>query len=291
MEFNAWTVLTLLSRLLIYISTACSIGGIFFWQTLYKFDAGTSWLFKYIIGFCLLGFLAGLFSFLVQVGSLADNSAIGMFDADLISLLARTAIGTASGLQLAGFLTMALSLYFVGKIKMPLVSEIICLLPGPIILLVSYSVTGHLADGNYIDRGIVGLHVLMMSFWIGSLYPLWRLSQKTSSGNLHGIMADFGRLAMYFVAILVICGLWLIYILIDNLDVLLKTPYGLGLLLKLMLVGALLLLAASNKYKWVPKLSDAGSGNQLSVSILLEIVIGLLVLLTTAIMTAVIGLD
>jgi putative copper resistance protein D len=80
-------------------------------------------------------------------------------------------------------------------------------------------------------------------------------------------------------------------ILIKDVHTLVSTGYGRGLLLKLMLVGSLLLLAASNKWLTVPHLHQEGFRNRLSRAIVLEMVLASLIFLVTGIITTIIGIE
>ena len=72
---------------------------------------------------------------------------------------------------------------------------------------------------------------------------------------------------------------------------LVTTDYGRGLGAKILLVVTLLLIAARNKLKLTPAISKPGVGVKLALSIRIELLIALLILLTTAIITVIIGTE
>ncbi|MDG2090813.1 MAG: hypothetical protein P8J61_06880 [Gammaproteobacteria bacterium] len=48
------------------------------------------------------------------------------------------------------------------------------------LLAYSFTLIGHVAELNLIGGFAIGLHVLGISLWIGSLYPLWYLWDSPS---------------------------------------------------------------------------------------------------------------
>ena len=82
---------------------------------------------------------------------------------------------------------------------------------------------------------------------------------------------------------------WLSIQLVGSIDALVTTSYGQVLLFKLILVNSILLLAARHKFKLVPALNNSTGREMLSKSISIEIVIALAILLTTSVLTSLVG--
>ena len=130
-----------------------------------------------------------------------------------------------------------------------------------------------------------------MSLWMGSLYPLWKMSHKISGRSLRKLMEAFGRIAAFIVGILILCGITIAFFLFKDLNTLIYTSYGHGFVLKLAFVGSILLLAAFNKWFLTPRLEEPLFAQYLSCAILFEMYLGLLILLTTSYITTVVGID
>src|SRR5690606_38952696 len=103
-------------------------------------------------------------------------------------------------------------------------------------------------------------------------------------------MQMFGRLAMAIVAILLLCGFFLAYRLVGSFTTLATDPYGWGLIVKIALVLALLFIAAGNKWLITPNLLKNGVVRRLSGAIRGELAFALMILLTTGIITTLVGI-
>ena len=107
---------------------------------------------------------------------------------------------------------------------------------------------------------------------------------------LHKVMHQFGYYSSYIVSLLILCGLIVGYQLIGSIQSLFFTSYGQIFLCKLALVIGILLIAAHHKFNLVANLIKSEQGKQtLARSIQWEMVIALLVLLTTTWLTTVVG--
>ena len=101
-------------------------------------------------------------------------------------------------------------------------------------------------------------------------------------------MARFSRLGIGLVATLVITGIAMLLSLIDVAD-LFTTDYGRLMLLKLMAFTALLIIAALNKWRYVPALSLPGGNQKLVRSIDREICGAAALLVVAAVLTTALG--
>ncbi|MGB4248652.1 MAG: CopD family protein, partial [Pseudohongiellaceae bacterium] len=162
---------------------------------------------------------------------------------------------------------------------------------GIVILLYSFTTSGHLANADVLVQLALVLHVMTVSLWIGSLYPLLRFSQTHEPSSIQQIMHTFGKVATWIVSVLLLCGLSLAWLLLGGVSDLVTTNYGKGLGVKIVLVVTLLLIAARNKLRLTPAMLQPGIGARLSLAIRIEILIALLILLTTAIITVIIGTE
>jgi putative copper resistance protein D len=98
----------------------------------------------------------------------------------------------------------------------------------------------------------------------------------------------FGLVASFTVPALIIAGGYMSYTLVGSIAALTQTGYGQALIIKVVLVGVLLGLAAANKLRFIPKLSagDSIAANHLAKSISVEWSVVLIVLAVTAVLTS-----
>jgi len=165
---------------------------------------------------------------------------------------------------------------------------------GSLVLLASIGASGHAAE-NVIHMVADSLHLLAAGLWIGALFALLVLVIVSANSNLEILrtaLLRFSGIGTGVVAVLVLSGLVNSWFLIgfDKIDQLLVSRYEQILLLKLLLFGAMLLLAAANRFRLTPRLAAAlESGGApwdpirlLSMSILTETILGIAVLTAVA---------
>lgn len=290
---SIWEFLTLTCKLLIYASTAGAVGGTFSVRLLAHHSAIQISMRRYIRWSCVAGVAASSAFFFFQVGAIADLGLRGMFDADLIGILIQTSNGSSAFTRTAGFAMMGLAaVESISTSRFRRIAPSICLtIGGVVILLYSFTTSGHLANADVLVQFTLVLHVLTVSLWVGSLYPLLRFSRTDELSSIQQIMHTFGKVANWIVLILLSCGLLLAWLLLEGVSDLVTTDYGRGLGVKVILVVALLLMAARNKLRLTPAMLQPGVGARLSLAIRIEILIALLILLTTAIITVIIGTE
>lgn len=231
--------------------------------------------------FAVLGSVATILAFSLRGANLTGDVS-GMTDPEILGLLWTTPVGTALLLRLVG-----LSLLFVG-LFMGRVGTWISVLGG-VIAIWSFDHVGHVSgrDTTLLDIALT-LHLLAVAMWIGVLTPLKRLA---SSSKTYASAADvghrFGVVASATVPVLVIVGGYMGYHLVGSFPALVGTGYGQALIIKVLLVGLLLGLAAANKLRFIPalRIGDPAAANHLSRSISVEWLVILAVLGTTAVLT------
>lgn len=292
MSLSLWALFTLLSRITLYASVASAIGGLFASVLLVRHRESATAIRRYTFWGCVAGIIATLIGFGVQVGALSDQGLKGMVDSTMMAILWQASVGTAIALQLSGFLLIGAATGWLLKTqKTNNVFIKALMLLGGLSLLASFSQVGHFAEQPLLGKIAISLHVLAMSLWMGSLYPLWQVSRTTDIPEIQRSMERFGQVATVIVGVLVASGVLMATMLLKDFHTLFFTPYGQGLLLKLTLVGSLLLLAASNKWLTVPRLMQPGFSTRLSRAIAFEMCVGAFILLITGIITIIIGID
>lgn len=183
------------------------------------------------------------------------------------SILLETPIGTAWLVRM-GALIIALVALFVPRLAHA--SRLATILLAGIVALSSLVWTGH-AGATEGDLGLVHktsdmLHMIAAAVWIGGIaafllilqIPLDRLwGDRLTIG--HRALEGFARIGTICVAVIAITGIVNSQILmgVSNVWNLFDTRYGQLLFLKLLLVGAMLLLAAKNRWRLTPDLGVA----------------------------------
>ena len=233
------------------------------------------------VAFAVLGLIATILAFSLRGANLTGDVS-GMTDPEMLGLLWTTPVGTALLLRLVG-LGLLIAGLFMGRVG-TWVSVL-----GGVIAIWSFDHVGHVSsrDTTLLDIALM-LHLLAVALWIGVLTPLKRLA---SSSNTYASAADvghrFGVVATVTVPVLIILGGYMGYELVGSFSALISTGYGQALIIKVLLVGLLLGLAAGNKLRFIPALraGDTAAANHLSKIISIEWLVILAVLGTTAVLT------
>ena len=297
MELSLWALALLTCKLSIYLGFVAVVGGV---TTLLVFGSSAKMLGcsldRYLWLSTGLALLSTILAFFVQVGALADSGFSGMWHPLFRTILWNSAVGESTlwrglgfALMLVVLATLLTSREFAGagwlRILM-FVFWIIALYP----LVFSFSLVGHVAELNLLAQLALSLHVLAIAWWMGALWPLWLSCKKLDQKSLYRIMHRFGQMARYAVALLIGSGVLVVIQLLDSISALWVTEYGRILSIKLVGVSAILLLALFHKMRLVPALlSQPKNSIRLARSIQVELVLGSLILLTTAVLTTLVG--
>lgn len=284
---DIWTLLTVATKVLIYLSTAGVIGGLFcLW--LLKPHGLERPIQRYMLVAGLAGLAATAASFPVHTGAAFGEGIAGAFDPDIASIIWETNVGDSTGARLLGFILTLAGMWVAWRGFRYLGHTLV--IAGAVSLLFAFTQTGHLHDDS---RGgvLLAIHLLGIALWLGSLYPLWRASNSHQIAQLQASMDRFGQTAVAFVGALVVCGVLMILLLVQPLSGLVNSAYGWLLLTKLALVSLLLALGAINKLYIVPRLARAGYTRRLRLSIVTEMTVGLAIMMITAVLTTVVGPD
>ena len=293
MVAETWIYATWLVKVFLYLGVAFVIGGSFCYFLLGRYVEIKATILKYITIGAGLGFLSSALGFFILVGSFANTGLSGMWDINYVNILMSTPIGHTHVIRTISF---ALLLLFM-VVKLSKGTNQISKIEGTIfvILLIpivfSFSQLGHVTNLTLFAQVLLSIHVLVMSLWMGALYPLWKTSQKINGLPLKERMHLFGRIAAFIVGILLACGASIALLLIKDFNTLLNTPYGHGFIIKILFVLSILLLAAFNKWYFTPRLQDPKFAKKLGYAILFEMSLGLSILLTTGYITTVVGIE
>ena len=290
---ETWIYATWLVKVILYLGIAFVIGGAFCYFLLGRYVEIKETILKYMTIGTGLGLFSSVLGFFILIGSFANTGLSGMWDSNYINILVNTPTGHVSIIRSISF--ALLLIFMIVKLSKGTIDisktegAIFTILLTPIVL--SFSQLGHVTNLPLFAQALLSIHVLVMSLWMGSLYPLWKTSKKINGLPLKERMHLFGQIAAFIVGILIACGLSIALLLFKDFNTIINTPYGHGFIIKILFVLSILLLAAFNKWYFTPRLQDPKFAKQLGYAILFEMSLGLLILLATGYITTVVGIE
>lgn len=287
-EWSIWILAIGVNKYLLYLCIAASAGSVFMLNQT-KDNRFKTWSWRYGLVGSVLGFLLAISDFFLQVGLFADAGWVGLVDSSYIQMMWESPLGTQLLYRLLGFVVLIAVLIWISRQEQ--MSKLLGGMALSALLLLGFASTqaGHTVEQSLWARLALGLHFLLGLWWIGCLWPLARSCQILSKTDLQVLMQGFGTIASVLVPILLLAGLGLAYALSGSLQHLLTSAHGQLLLIKIILVVGLLSLAAHHKLKLVPQLQNSQQAVILQRSIQRELVLGLVVLLVTAVLSSVLA--
>lgn len=293
-EMTIWDYTNIVSKLLIYLGVAAAIGGPFV-AALINPAVNKKSIINYIAICSVVGFIAVIVNFFIQVGAFSEAGLSGMFDTDMVNFLWQSAVGDSVVWRLLAFTVLGGALFF-GNFNaryetFNLKHAIFTFLYITAIFSFAYSFTfvGHSADIGGGAKWLIVFHVVAMAWWIGALYPLWLSCQLLQSAALYQLMCLWGKIALFMVGLLIVCGISLLFLFLANPLELFTSQYGQVMLLKLILVVTILLIAAYHKLHLVEEVQAEASNHKLQKSIKNEMLIAVMILAVTAMLSYVLG--
>ena len=295
----SWELLSVLSKVFIYLGAASALGGAF---CLLNYNDGRRATLRQVLSLHLVGALLGLqavaAAFLAQVGTANGSGLSGAFDRDMAGLLLSTQLGDLSLFRAVGFaIWIGSGLFFyqtmLQQTRAPrrlFYQRLFAVNAfGFIFLLLSFRFGGHVSVQSLPVQFALAVHFTMFALWIGALCPLLTISRTEQFAELKVSLERFSKHAVVIVSLLLFSGLALMLSLIHSAAELFTTAYGIALILKILLVIGLVAIAAVNKYIIVPRLLLQTDTAQFQRSVRLEIVVALLLLLLTAYLSTALG--
>jgi putative copper export protein len=200
----------------------------------------------------------------------------GVLDPAMQSMALHSSQGTAFVVRMAGLVLIAASL--------PLAGPRIALL-GSVLAVASFTLTGHTSVNPHrpAAAALLTLHLLVVAFWMGSLWPLYLTANGKSHAAAARLIDAFSRIAAWLVPIIIVAGLALTALLVPGLSTF-EQPYGQLLLAKVATFAVLMALATLNKWRFGPA-CEVGDTRAFKRTVVLEYVLICLVLAITATMT------
>lgn len=299
-DLNGWLAGQVICKLFVYFGAAVASGGMFCLWLTPSAQSLISVVKKYFLVAILLALLASILGFFLKVGYLAESGIGGMFDRLYMTILWGSSVGSSTAWQIGGFSLLLLGCFCLigdthlsnnrtkGRWFTYLISMLFGL--GSVIVVSSIAIVGHAASIDLVAQIGIGLHVFAGLWWLGSLVPLQLACSRLSVQPLQQLMHRFSQVAVGIVLLLMVSGGWVAWQLFASLTELFTTNYGRIFLIKICLVIGLLSLALWHKARLVPRLLQSPkTAEQLMHSIRIETVIGMALLIATAILTTVVG--
>ena len=278
-----WTVLVPLGKFVAYVLSLLVVGtGLFILHFKSMLSLPTfTYCQKLIFQSSLAGLMVAPLLFLLVAGNIGGDLASAI-DPLMISIAFSSKAGQAVLLLFLGFLLVSFWSYLLPKQIWTIV------LAGFSCILISFSIYGHSTINGYTSQLLIVLHLLAISYWVGSFLPLrYSTYRDIEDEKLFQIAHKFGIYAVYYILVLIMAGVSLGTILVGSLNGLLYSTYGQVFLLKLSLVSILLGIGAMNKFKLVPNLQSNRKANavKLRKSIGREIIILAFILVISSIVS------
>jgi putative copper resistance protein D len=204
----------------------------------------------------------------------------GVLDPSLQAMVFDSSMSTAWIWRMIGLTLIAGTILRDGKVATTVG------LIGVAAVIVAFLFVGHSAIHSH--RGwlasFLAIHLAVVAFWFGSLVPLYVVSRDERAPLAAEIVNDFSRLAVWLVPVILLVGVLMAVLLIDRWTVF-REGYGLSLIAKALGFGALMGLAALNKWRYGPALAAASGAGTFQRTVAIEYVLICAVLMTTAVMT------
>lgn len=277
-----WIVLNPIIKFLLYIAVFGSVGTLVFIFHFYRlltplqldYCSSTSQKFTKV------GVLVSFISILSIPGNMSGD-LIGIIDINMVNLSIDTLALKASLLLFFGFIliyflpTNFKKIFFIGNTL------------AIFIILFSFIVIGHSTKGGILTQSLVTIHLIGLSYWIGSLLPLKKMCNIADFKELKTITHSFGNYAVFYILALLIAGSIFSLILISDISNLSNTIYGNVLMIKMLFAMLLISLGALNKLFLVPRLdiNNATTIIKLKKSINVEMIIVLIIFFLTSLLT------
>jgi putative copper export protein len=236
-----------------------------------------------------LGWAAALAAMPLVAGHYALEAArmagdmSGVLDPSLQGMVWNSSNRAALTCRLAGLLLIAMGLQGVDGRWARLA------VPGAVLVILAFTLTGHTSVNahHWVLAGMLMVHLLVIAFWFGALWPLYIASLRETPARASEIVERFSTVATWLVPVILLAGTVMAVLLLPNLSAL-SEPYGQLLIAKVVGFALLMGLAAANKWRLGPTLihGEAQSGRWFRRAVAAEYVLIAAVFAITAVMTS-----
>ena len=279
---DIWIIFTPILKVLLYIATFGSVGSFLFSLQFGKqLTAEQQTYCNYLTHKSnLIGAVTALLMILSGAGNLGGDLT-SVIDLSLLQLAIESKSGVGYSTAFTGFAVMLIAHSLRGNAKR------FVLMIGSVAILFSATMSGHSQLGGVLTQSLLMVHLFGIAFWLGALLPFRWICMQPDTNNLGALAHRFGVLAMGYVSLLLSAGLGYAYLLLGDVSLIFTTRYGNVLLIKIVLAGALLSLAALNKFKLVPSLeiTSPQAVRRFQSSVKFEIALVIVILITSSLLT------
>lgn len=206
----------------------------------------------------------------------------GLWDPSLHEAALHSAIGEVFGLRVLGLSMLALALRRRGA------DVHAAGIVGATLAVAAFLLSGHTAvhPRRWMLGPLLATHLLIVAFWLGALPALCLASKCEPAAAAAKVVEAFSAVAVRLVPIIFVTGLAMAALLVPSWAVF-RRPYGQLLLVKTGGFGALMGLAAMNKWRLGPGIARGNPPALLTLraSIATEFALLIAVLAVTAVMT------
>ena len=288
MQISDWSVFLLLIKLVVYVATA-AMAGCLVLRVLNRHSEITDDKLP-VFNSLSAGLIASILQVFVKAGSMAESGFSGMTDAFMLEIIWQSVIGDQAVVRIPAFI-FAIVIVAAWKKNIPSVTNFnfVLTLFTLMIIISSFTFTGHSAEKNLLIKGLFMLHIFAISCWVGALWPLYKSCQLLPKVEVKRLMHQFGQLAIAIILVLLVSGVTLLLQYLNSVAELFTSNYGQLILLKLLLVSGMLLLGAWHKLSLVPQITEKHHLVTLKRSISVEILIAFFVLIITSVFTTLVG--
>ena len=279
---DIWIIFIPILKVLFYIATFGSVGSFLFSLQFGKQLTSEQQTYcNYLTHKSnLIGAVTALLMILGGAGNLGGDLT-SVIDLSLLQLAIESKSGVGYLTAFTGFVVMLIAHNLSGNAKR------FGLMIGSVAILFSATMSGHSQLGGVLTQSLLMVHLFGIAFWLGALLPFRWICMQPDTNNLGAVANRFGVLAMGYVGLLVSAGLGYAYLLLGDVSLIFTTRYGNVLLIKIVLAGALLSLAALNKFKLVPSLeiNPPQAVRRFQSSVQFEIALVIVILITSSLLT------
>ena len=279
---DIWIIFTPILKVLLYIATFGSVGSFLFSLQFGKqLTAEQQTYCNYLTHKSnLIGAVTALLMILCGAGNLGGELT-SIIDLSLLQLAIESKSGVGYSTAFTGFAVMLIAH------SLSVNAKRFGLMIGSVAILFSATMSGHSQLGGVLTQSLLMVHLFGIAFWLGALLPFRWICMQPDTNNLGALAHRFGVLAMGYVSLLLSAGLGYAYLLLGDVSLIFTTRYGNVLLIKIVLAGALLSLAALNKFKLVPSLeiTSPQAVRRFQSSVKFEIALVIVILITSSLLT------
>jgi len=274
----AWTVALIVNRFVLYAGLMFAAGGaLFAFLVLRPLRVDVAGFAHWRCQAATLAAVAAVAAIGLKGGQLSALPPGALFQVQTWRLGLETSIAVSGAMIVAGLGLIVAAVQFGWRAWVEAL--------GGAIALAGLSATGHAASGPGWVQAVAAAHALLAGFWLGAFWPLLQLIPAHPAATL-AAARRFSGLAVPAVLALASSGVAMALSRVADLRMLVGTPYGQLLLIKLLIVAALLVVAAANRWRTTPALAagERDAPAELARNLKLEIGLGATVLLLTAIL-------